>query len=579
MEFFEPLGYGRFDPAAFGMWVNVDKVLEHPRYGELGPRMWTTFHFELNDEHRDYVRSSEPREDAVFGATCFTVATHERRHFHDLLATPYGSMLARQYLRAAFFNGVLTEEILFRRKNVGVPLDEWCQNPGFFQASFGIAPPSDNIREISAIFRTMQQKLAAFEHGQLNPEHSPEFPTGTSILEGIAVMMQLRQIGEEFGRPYGEAFGRSVLESAGGSRYFGALSLVSRVLGRRLPIAVEALLLQASLYGNFQDPDTSRPRYPIDVLASLLTWFRDERVFESPLLPPGDALLHYVASVLNEYFEERHGGPLADMARQATVANRAVADALRQDLARYAELSGNSNSLCECVLQIFDNFNTAQAAFSQKVVQNLPWYVSYDYVRERFTCPAPLMFIESRKGIPVDSRLAELYYVQVEDRLYLSPDVQARLRADPQFPIAALDHAEPVEALSEDMLRNWRTIARATSVEDETAARVAPNTLVLRNAYVLSPRATSFSGSPGEELDLSLWQRFYDQTCPMRLFLEGPDLGMPAASLRDTLAAFHACHTAVYSASGLLEAEELDPHEVGDLSSGILSMLGAHKKS
>ena len=64
----------------------------------------------------------------------------------------------------------------------------------------------------------------------------------------------------------------------------------------------------------------------------------------------------------------------------------------------------------------------------------------------------------------------------------------------------------------------------------------------------------------------------------MRLFLEGPDRGMPAAALRDTLAAFNACHTAVYSASGRLEAQGVDPHEFGDRSSGVLSILGKHKK-
>lgn len=577
MEYFEPKGYGRFDPAAFGLWVNVDAVLAHPKYLELGPLMWSTFHFGPGDEHRNYVQQARSEEDAIFAATCFTVATHERRHFHDLLATPYGSMLARQYLRAAFFNGFLNEDFIFRREKIAVPLEEWCQNAELFQASYGIEPPSKNIREISSIFRTMQEKLLAFDHGQINEERSPNIPTATSILEGIAVMVQLRQIGEEFGLEYGGAFGKSVHQSNGGDRYFGALGLISRMLEVRLPIALEALILQASLYGNFQDPDLSRVRYPIDVLASLLSWLRDRRIFTSGKLPPGFDGLHFVVDAVNEYFVAKHGGTLEDMVRKATTANRGVVDVLRQDLADYRKSSSSDNPYCECVLKVFDDFNSVQEPFSLRVVQNLPWYVSYDYVRDWLSCPSPLMYIDSRRGIPVTSQLSQWYYIQSEDRLYLSPQTQASLRDDPTFHASILELGQTVDELELNRKLDLETITNATKLAQDVAP-AEPGTIVMRNAYVLSPRSPSKERIAGTELDLSLWQRFYDQTCPMRLFLEGPDQGMPAVAVRDCLSAYHAFHTEVYTSSGRLDGKAPDSRELGNLGSNILSTLGELKR-
>src|SRR5437762_1481050 len=101
MDLFEPQGaYGRFDPATFGLWINLDYVLEHSDFQGLLPLMLPTFAYDLTAEHRAYIEGKSDAE-MLRAANCFTVASHEARHFPDLLASPYGSMLARQFTRAA----------------------------------------------------------------------------------------------------------------------------------------------------------------------------------------------------------------------------------------------------------------------------------------------------------------------------------------------------------------------------------------------------------------------------------------------------------------------------------------------
>ena len=125
MDTFEQTGFGRVDPSSFGMWLNVDKALAHPDYERFGPLMWSSFLFPLHDDHKTYLRRLTNEEDVQLVLNAFTLFTHEARHFHDLLLCPYGSMLMRQYTRAALYYLFLRRDLIFRHKAIYVPLSDW----------------------------------------------------------------------------------------------------------------------------------------------------------------------------------------------------------------------------------------------------------------------------------------------------------------------------------------------------------------------------------------------------------------------------------------------------------------------
>ncbi len=578
MDMFEPTGFGRFDPSTFGMWLNVDAAYQRQDYTTLTPLMWSTFHSPLSDAHKEYVRSAKSREDAVFAASCFTVATHERRHFHDLIATPYGSMLARQNIRAAFYCAVLVDEVLFRRDRIVVPLNEWCQNAELFQTIYDIAPPSNCIIHINNLFGTMQDKLTFFDHGRLNRDRTATFPTASSILESIAVMVQLREIGEEFGLEYGESFGKSIIDSKSKSRYFGALRLVQDTFGTQLPIAIESLLLQASLYGNFQDPDPNRFQYPTDLLMSLLDWLRENRFTRFlNTASSGPQAFDYTVEFIDNYFKKVQGGNLQSMIQSASNANRCVLAALAQELTDIEQSAGREKPFCRTVLEVFQNFIDVHESFSKKVCNNLPWYMSYDYIRDKHENPEPVVFIESHNGIPVDSTLGSYYYIQSEDRIYITSEMQKRIltcSSDSEAAKMTLNSLQTVEELKQETILNLHSITGISNGYEETILKNKPETLVLRNAYVMSPRNIRKSEVSDEPvINTSLWQRNYDQIGHARLFLEGPNQGMPQSTVRDILSALKNFHTDVFTSSGKLEAMSSDPNEIPDLISNALDSL------
>jgi hypothetical protein len=394
-------------------------------------------------------------------------------------------------------------------------------------------------------------------------------------------MVQLRQVSEEFGRTCGEAFGRSILGGPAAATYFGALQLVSRVLGQ-LPIVVQALLLEVSLYGNFQDTDPNRLHYPTDLLISLLGWMNERGVFRLHRPLRQEEMLPYVIGAIDEYFRARQGGPLQAMVRQATVANRGVLEALTNDLTAIEQAAGRSNPFCRCVLDVFADFIASQEAFSSKVVNDLPWYASYGYVSNRFECPVVPMYIESRLGIPIDATISRLYYVQSERRLYLTPAAQAKLKQDggkDALTRYAMESAQTADELRAEIARDVRTITKVAPGYEDTIIGVEPGTLVLRSGFVLSPRGDLTPPRRDcPDLNLTLWQRYYDQTYALRLFLEGPDRGMPHTATRDILCALDTFHTKVFTSSGLMDSMAVDPFEVPRPVRDALSTLASLKQ-
>jgi hypothetical protein len=92
------------------------------------PLFGSSFYLPVTDEHRAFVVDRKPGTERGFAAVAFSTATHESRHFHNLLFTTYGSVLARQHTRAALLLRSCFNEMLFRSPMLVVPLHEWQRN-------------------------------------------------------------------------------------------------------------------------------------------------------------------------------------------------------------------------------------------------------------------------------------------------------------------------------------------------------------------------------------------------------------------------------------------------------------------
>src|SRR5262245_24338808 len=93
--------YGRFDPLVFGIRLRLAVPSVQHEAGERMQFALSSFaipHFLLQPEYLFKLTDEMDIQDALL---TFTSAIHETKHFHDLLSTPYGIMLARHFSRLA----------------------------------------------------------------------------------------------------------------------------------------------------------------------------------------------------------------------------------------------------------------------------------------------------------------------------------------------------------------------------------------------------------------------------------------------------------------------------------------------
>jgi hypothetical protein len=534
IDLFEQSRYGRFDASHFGMWLNADVFLNHPDYKHLGELAWKTFHFPPGGEHTQYVDGLRAPHDATLAASCFTLYSHEARHFHDLIATPYGSVLMRQYARAALFYMFLWRELYFRRRAIVVPITDWVANETIYSQVYqDLQPVSNIITETASIYSTMIEKLDAFNRGVLNSGMQANYPTATSILEGSAVIAQQRAIDSRFGSEVASQFLDVLFDGQAADTYLNALLLLRNVIGGQASAQVMSFLLLSSLYGNFQD-QSQRLRYPPDILLQLAVWLKERHVDLINLRSFDDLVI-----LVDRFYQENQGGSLTAMIEQSQRANVGVLESLKQTLKLYEEQDGNEFSQARVVLQCFENFCQAHEIFSRQVLSDPGWYCSGSYIEHQYELPMPVIFIHTDSGVPVDDDLEAIYYIQSEDRMYVTEETRNKLLNDQN-----LNEAQ----------REW-----LLSLSGNRSGN-----LIMRNAYVLSPRDILQRGSQNL-IDVDLWQRTHDLVAGLRLFLEGPDRGVSPQTIRQMVSVLKATGTKIYTSAGEMDAPDFDIHETPDM--------------
>ena len=525
MEELEQAGFGRVDSSNFGLWLNIDPVVNSSLGPELASLTLSSFHFALRDEHREIVERSKA-EDLTFLLHCFTMFAHERRHFHDLLATPYGSMLMRQYTRINLLSLVCQHDLVFRSDAIAIPLSDWVSHAEMFQLVHNVPPPSDNLRQLHKAFSVMQEKLDVFNEGTTSLPAPFTGVDATAILEGLAILTQEHELVKNFGPERVKAFRDAFQHPKAELKYYGAIALCAAVLGRNIPTEFLGYCLLSSLCGNFQDPNPATPRYPTDLLINLLLWLRNNC--------PVAAINSFAefADYVDGFFEQTYGDDVQGLVIKAAKVNEQVSLAFSQMVEQHENAFGDS--LSRRVLDLFENFRKVQAAFAANVIMDPLWYVGSTYLESTAALPTPVIFLECKSGLPVDSSLEDLYYIQTESRINLA-----------EFPA-----------------ETFQEFKHLTDHEG-----------VVRAAHILSPRAKRFQGPTGKypirfqfevpEIDVQLWQEVFDNARgTLRFLLDGRE-GMIEPLFKTMLVGFGIVGVKVYDRSGELSAPPI-PEDVND---------------
>lgn len=519
MQELERRGFGKFDPVNFGLWLNVDPILRSSLGADFVSLAISSFHFPLSDQHKVFIDNA-PEEQRSFALNCFTMFAHERRHFHDMLATTYGSMLMRQYTRAALAIHSNRDLLYFGSDLIAVPLSDGIDNESILGAA-GVPAAPDALRKLNDLLKTMQQKLRVFDRGWEPLPRPFANLTATSIMESLAVLMQEQEIAQHLGSEYVRVF-RAGFPASAREHYYGAAALCHNALGEA-PFEAVVYCLYASLCGNFQESRPDVPRYPRDLLAALLHWLNRRGGGEFQFGFEG------FREQVDEFFEEVCGKDVQGIVTAAVHTNREAAQSYRAAAQAAAEQGVTDVDLYP---SIFDNFCEVQAPFAASLAVNPSWYCGPAYVKHTTALPTPVVFLETVDGLPIGD-LEKLYYIQTESRVCLD-----------QFPPNVREH--------------YSHLADAEGV--------------LRAAHILSPKdvlASSTDPSPTlfnvPPIDVALWQRGVDEAgCLLRFLLEGME-GLIEPLARTALLAFGLTGVRVFSMSGELKIPPLpeDPEDRG----------------
>lgn len=542
MQTMEPsTTFGQLDKTFLGLWLNADPIVRSPHAERALPLFWRSLYQPVSEDHRAFVAASTSGSERGLAAAAFTAATHESRHFHDLLFSTYGSVLARQHVRAALLVRTCLNQMLFRSRMMIVPLDAWRD---YWQtlhvADDRVEPPAPALADLGDALRIMRTKLDAFNQGVFCPAQLKI--TATGILEAIAGTVQARTIHREFGQEASTDFLDLMRETGAYDRYYGVLERVSGVLGP-MPAEAMLLLLEASLCGNFQDPRQEVPRYPADLLLAMLAWLERNHIRPGRLATFGD-----LYTKVDDFFDYQFGEDLQGTVIQAAKLNWDQALPTFREMAKAIPGSGTSEADqgAAAAVDAFESFTRTGAALGGNVCQDPSWFCGEHYYRVWNHLPRPLVLVGTNYGIPITPDLDRVFDVHQSVGV-VSHDKAAGRTTDP--PPQLLDRLPGGTGRFALLVSMRPALVRGLSKDVE---------LPIAAQFVMPP------------VDLQAWVQHYEGTTVLlRFLMEGEESALTALDQRLILSLFSLVGTDIYgladrldmpSAADALAAAVRDPY-------------------
>jgi len=518
IDLFEESGYGRFDPSTFGLWVRVDRAIEHPRYADWGALMWETFQAPPHEGHVEYLADA-PADDLPLLLSAFSLWAHESRHFFDLLATPYGAAVMRTAVHAALGYLQIVDELEYQYRGIMLPLSEWVEYGRVVHHAFGkLSKPSPGVEETVDLWRRLSGMLETFDFGRFaDPANAPV--SARSILEGSAVLHQERHLYTHFGLERAETFRRYVCAGEAASLYYGPALFLRQAIagaGGSPDSSAVSYLLLATLCGDWHSNRGSEPHYPAEIYVQLIDWLGRSGAAAAV------TDLESSWGVVDAFFEEERGQAPAEALARAADHNEAAAEQFHSMVAGIEENWQQESVEGRRLVELFDDYRVASASLALAVFGAPDWYFGY-YDQTESALPVPLLFLESDTGVPVDDFIRENYAIVVAGNL-----------PGPQLGIAWFEGAAGLDAV----LGGEKLVSGVGGPE---AARVL-SPLGAGDDVRLAP------------IDLELWRAVHADIGAIRLFAEGPDQGVSAHMVDRAVARLGVLGTAVYTRAGELPA-------------------------
>jgi hypothetical protein len=515
-----PSELGRLDVTHLGMWVNVDRARrgDDATFGRLLSR---AVGYDVGDDHREYVHAM-PEDARAAALGLFTVVAHESRHFHDMLLTPYGSLVTSLNVRQAT-TMLAALGSLSSQESMIVPITEWAALlPVLRHVDPTLAPPPPNLEGLIDVLAETERALRALDHGI----HYPDAPlTSTQILEGSAIWVQLGLAGRLFGIEGSNLLLRAILDSPARTRYFGAIDYVQERLGW-LPTAAVQLLLLTALCGDVFSTEENSLRSPVDVLVVLVELMSQHPDFPRPN-PTADVRvdeeIDRVHALVQDFCQQAWHEDLEGMIIAASDRTLEIVKEWKRGLEGKDDGSFSFRLLANAIA-VYDDFAEVGGRLVANFTMDPVWYFVDRYLDVLPSLPRPVTFLWSDYGFAATPELRETFSVQQE----LVVPYQDGLERVPGF--------------------------------DALAARAYDDGRALRLALVISPKAGQrVPQEPGmfafilEDIDVEAWQLYFDSVAPtLRLLTLGPDDGLPGGLMEQPLQVLGLGGTRFYSRAGLL---------------------------
>jgi hypothetical protein len=500
--------FARFDPTEFALYLNWDKITE--RADKELSRLAFEFFFapmmtSLLAPYGESYLASCNEEQLQFALQAFTLYTHEVRHYHDLILLPYGSFLKRQSLKIQLEYAFWDVEVMLSNKVLYIPYSEWVANTNFLTSVYpDLALPSIGVHRLAETFEEVFAKLQRFNTAGIETDELAQIiPTGTSMLESLAILIQENDIARRFGEVRADSFRANIFRNQPGKEYYKALVFIYTMFDPFLLDEVVIYLLLAGLSGNFQDQRSSIPRYPSDLLPEIIYWIH-KKPQKTQALRDFEACTH----IINEYFREQHGSTFYFQLKQGLEANRTMLQHWREYEKKKGDHLGRHYS--DLILEEYELFCETQAQVIQKFIDDPYSYCSpRHYLQTQLLDVQPLIYLQSEGGIPLAPEWLSDHRVNVHTgtRINIS-DVPLNLRN--QFP-------PPVEDGNIDF------------------------------AHVVSTRFHDSSIKTSEQ-QAEIWRgTLHDFLSHARIELEGANCGFPSMAINHFLSALNLTGRKVYT--------------------------------
>jgi hypothetical protein len=398
----EPRALGRLDPLLFGLRYNIDALVQVGDSKLLSLCM-SAFEGKLGVEHYAYVRDCPDEKIRELALFYFSMRFHEARHFHDLLATPYGSQLMVEHFTIAAFLS-LCFPILRETKVFYAPLMEWQPLSEFLQTIYPDLPaPPPILNACLNLVRKSQdaQRLISISDAFALSEQLGNLTT-ESILECSAVMVQEIACHEFIGG--GELqVGNYIRNKPGGIAYYAPMLALEAAVGGKVP---REMVLEACYLSLFSAPgDHGGWATPHENFINLCLYVGTNEC-DGDLARAGEAIYKFL-QIYCKASSPAKG--LRALLKQASLDRKARIKYLTEEISKHF---GEIPQEVKLIIRCFRDFDRAADYTAKAVLARLGEYCSGVYLDELWPdLPSPIYYIETETGVLMDNKNAKQFNV------------------------------------------------------------------------------------------------------------------------------------------------------------------------